>query len=246
MNRISLYIFSIFFIASFGCTKSEDLKIITAEELYPLQVGKTFTYRLDSTVLANFNQQLVVKSYNAKDSIESQFTDAQGRKSFRIFRYIRDTNNIKPWQYTATYNAVFDANRVEFVDNNLRFVTLVSPAKEGTVWKGTLNINTISPSPYSYFADWNFEYRNVGKPYTVKKGTIQNTYTVFQQDEILPNVPFNANNYQEKSYSVEVYAKGVGLIYKDFIRWVYQPPSAVNKFYQEGSYGIRLSLIDNK
>jgi hypothetical protein len=227
-----------------SCSDKEYLTMVTAEELNPLQVGKVFIYKLDSTVLANFNQSLVVHSYIAKDSVESTFIDAEGKKSFRIFRYLRDTLQTKPWKYTATYITSFTNNRVEYIDNNLRFVSLVSPVRESIQWNGTQYINTISPSPYSFFSNWNFEYTNSDEPFTTLKGTIPNTYTVFQQDETLPNIPFNSNNYQEKSYSKEVYAKGVGLVYKEFLRWVHQPPTAVNKYFQEGSFGIKLNLID--
>lgn len=246
MKRTIFGVLAFLSIAFLGCSDKESLTIVTAEDLYPIQVGKTFFYRLDSTVLGNFNQSLVVHSYIAKDSVQSLFTDGEGRKSYTIIRYLRDTLQTKPWQFTSTYTATISNNRVEYIDNNLRFVSLVSPAKEGQQWKGTQYINTISPSPYSYFYGWNFEYQNADQPFTTKKGIIQNTYTVFQQDETLPDIPFNTNNYQEKSYSKEVYAKGIGLIYKDFIRWVYQPPTAVNKYYQDGSFGIRLNLIDYK
>lgn len=246
MKRI-LQILLIFFIAALSaCSSKENLTIVGAQELYPVQVGKVFFYRLDSTVLGNFNQSLVVHSYIAKDSVESSYLDAQGQQSYRIYRYLRDTLQTKPWQFTSTYVATITNNRVEYVDNNLRFVTLVSPVKEGQQWKGTQYINTISPSPYSYYYGWNFEYQNADQPFTTKKGAIQNTYTVFQQDETLPDIPFNPNNYQERTFSKEVYARGIGLIYKEFIHWVYQPPTAVNKYYQDESFGIKLNLIDYK
>ncbi len=233
-------------VLALGCSEKQSLSLVSVEELYPIKVGKTFIYRLDSTILANANQNLITKSYLAKDSVESNFLDLQGRNSFRIFRYIRDIAQTKPWQYSFTYAATVANNRVEFVDNNLRFITLASPVGINTQWGGTQLINTISPSPFAFYGGWNFEYQNIDEPFTTLKGVIQNTYTVFHQDETLPNVPFNANNYQERSASKEVYAKGIGLIYKEFIRWQYQPPSAPNKFYQEGSYGIKLNLIDYK
>nr|MCU0322247.1 hypothetical protein [Chitinophagaceae bacterium] len=65
-----------------SCSDKEYLTMVTAEELNPLQVGKVYIYKLDSTVLANFNQSLVVHSYIAKDSVESTFIDAEGKKSF--------------------------------------------------------------------------------------------------------------------------------------------------------------------
>ena len=229
-----------------ACSKNEELSLVPITELYPLQVGKVFYYRLDSTVVASNKQQLLKRSYNAKDSIESQYLDNTGRKTFRIFRYLRDTltpiSNNSNWKFTFTYRATFDTNRVEYVDNNLRFVTLTNPVKEGSQWKGTQYINTGFLAPYTFYDGWNFEYQNVGQGYTVKKGTIPDTYTVFQQDITSPNIPFNTANFQTKDYSIEVYAKGIGLIYKDFLHWVYQP----SNYFQDESFGIRLSLIDNK
>ncbi len=242
--KYQLHFFLLFFIAlAIGCSKTETISGVTISDIYPLKPGKVFYYRLDSTVLANFNQNLVVHSYNAKDSVDNEFVDNEGRKSFIIFRYLRDTLNTKSWTYTATYVATFDANRIEYVDNNLRFVVLTNLPKENNTWKGTQYINSILPSPLAYFNNWDFQYQNIGQPFNVRKGIIQDTYTVSQQDETLPTgTPFNINNYHERSLSKEVYANGIGLIYKEFLRWVKQP----GIYYQEGSYGIKLSLIDYK
>jgi hypothetical protein len=245
MNKNQLYIFLLVVVTFIGCKKTDTLTPVTINDIYPLQVGKNYYYRLDSTVLANLNQQLVVHSYNAKDSVDLQFTDNTGRRSYRIFRYIRDTFNLQAWQYTATYYATFDTNRVEYNDNNLRYVTLVNNVEDGNQWLGTQYINTTAPFDYLY--NWTFQYQNSGQPYTVKKGVIQNTYTVLQQDEDTPDAPFDPNSYHEHSYSIEVYAKGIGLIYKDFLHWTWQPPtSTFNIYYQTGSFGVRLNLMDYK
>jgi hypothetical protein len=187
MKKILFYFLTLAAFVFASCSSKENLAIITADELSPMQVGKVFIYRLDSTV--NFNQSLVVHSYIAKDSIESKFNDGSGRTSFRIFRYLTDTLQTKPWQYTATYYSTTDNNTIEYIDNNLRFVSLVSPVRAGVQWKGTQYINSISPSPFSYFSNWNFEYQNADEPFLTKKGIIQNTYTIFQQDETLPDIP---------------------------------------------------------
>ena len=142
--KYQLHFFLLFFIAlAIGCSKTETISGVTISDIYPLKPGKVFYYRLDSTVLANFNQNLVVHSYNAKDSVDNEFVDNEGRKSFIIFRYLRDTLNTKSWTYTATYVATFDANRIEYVDNNLRFVVLTNLPKENNTWKGTQYINSI-------------------------------------------------------------------------------------------------------
>jgi hypothetical protein len=230
-----------------GCKKQDSFTLTDIKELYPLQAGKTFFYRLDSTVIAADSKSLLVRSYNAKDSIESTYTDAAGRPAYRIFRYIRDTFNVQPWRYIFTYTAVFDKNHVEFVDNNLRFVTLTNPITEGSQWKGTQYINT---SDFGYLKDWNFEYRDAYQPFTVKKGSLQNTYTVYQEDyQTYASLPFDASQYHERRYGKEVYAKGIGLVYKEFLYWQWQPNNPLTVppyFYQNGSFGIKLSLMDYK
>lgn len=227
-----------------SCSKhTETLNLTTAKELYPIKVGKTFTYRLDSTVVATFGTALQKTYYLAKDSVESSFLDNQGRQSYRIYRYITDTLASKPYQYAATYFAVIDNNKIEYVDDNLRFITLVNPVSSATTWKGNSYINTTTNITNYFLNNWQYQYQDIDAAYTVKKGSINNTVTVLQQDES-SSPTFNPNFYYNKTYSVEVYAKGIGLIYKDFLHYTYQVTPS--KFYETGSYGIRLSLVDYK
>jgi hypothetical protein len=231
-----------------GCSTKETLNLTKAEELYPLQNGKTFIYRLDSTVVSNFSKSLSIKSYIAKDSIADSFIDAQGRNAFKIFRYITDTLQTKPWVYTATFFAVYSDNNIEFVDNNnLRTITIASPIKNGTQWYGSKYINAPNTSSDFYFLkDWYFEIKNADEPFTVKKGIINNTYTILQADESDPEGPFNPNlPLSRKAYSIEVYAKNIGLIYKEFLHWEWQNPNNDGS-YTNNSYGIKLNLIDYK
>jgi hypothetical protein len=232
----------IFIVLLSSCKKeSETLALTTIAEIYPIAVGKTFTYRLDSTITVNFGAALATRSYLAKDSVESSFMDAQNRKNFRIFRYLRDTLSTQPWKYTATYFTTINENSIEFVDNNLRYVTLVNPVSDNTFWKGNVYINTVLPSSYYFLDNWDYQYKNLNQIFTTKKGNIPNTFTVLQQNTQIPGT-FNAAVYNEKSYSVEVYAKGIGLIYKEFLHYTWQPTPVPAK-YQDDSYGIKLNLI---
>lgn len=243
MKRILNFIILILFFSS--CAKqNEILSIVPINELYPLAVGKTFFYRLDSTITISFGASLATRSYLAKDSIESNFIDASGRNNFIILRYLRDTLASTPWKYTATYFATITNERVEYVDNNLRYITLANPISYNTTWKGNSYINTVLPSTYYYLDNWDYQYRNLDLPFTTKKGVINNTTTVLQQDTQIPSA-FNPATYNEKNYSIEVYAKGIGLIYKEFFHYIWQPTPTPAKF-QDDTYGIKLNLIDYK
>ena len=67
-------------------------------------------------------------------------------------------------------------------------------------------------------------------------------FQLFSAKRMYPN---DKKMYAEILYSKEVYAKNIGLVYKEFTHETWQPPNAnlVNGYYEEGSYGIKLSVI---
>ncbi len=231
----------------FGCKKQTDtLPLSSAASYLPLQTGKRFIYRLDSTVYLSFGSASRVISYLAKDSIVSTFADNTGRTSYTVYRYTTDTLQQSPWQYKSAYYITPTAHSAEVVDdNNFRFIKLAEPITEGYTWKGNSYLDTRSDaSAVQYLYNWEYVYQNVGMPYQLLDATFENTITVLQQDNTFPEGDFDPQFYQQRNYSVEVYAKDIGLIYKDFLHWTWQtdPPPA---HYEDGSYGIRLSLIDH-
>jgi hypothetical protein len=233
------------FILSVGCDpKTETLDAGLISDYYPLKVGTSLLYRLDSTVRGPSGAELVVRSYQAKDSVESTFLDNQGRQSYRIFRFIRNLAGTQPWQFAATFFATPTQRSVEYVDNNLRFIKLVAPIRNNYTFKAHSFIQADpGTSQFSYLYDWEYEYENVGEPYKIGNTMYENTITVLQQDETFPEGPFNpALAAQIRTLGVEVYAKGIGLIYKEFLYWNWQrnPPPAK---FEEASYGVKLTLL---
>ena len=228
-----------------SCKKeNEKLNVVATAQICPLAVGKVFFYKMDSTITINFGSSLATHSYHAKDSIESTFLDITGRTSFRIFRYVRDTADTQDWKFIATNYATVTNDRVEYIENNLRYITIASPISANTYWKGNAYINTSQgTSQYDYLDGWDFQYQNLDAPFTCLKGTIQNTYTVLQQDATSPAI-FDPSIRDDKNYSIEVYAEGIGLIYKEFLHYTWQPTP--QQRYEDASWGIKLNLIDYK
>lgn len=242
---IAILICSVYLLS---CGKeTANTAFVTPKDVFPVQVGKVFLYRLDSTVPINFGASLGVRSYVIKDSVESSFTDAMGNESYRIYRYITDTAQANPFQFSATLVATFKNGNLEYVENNLRYVKLTNPVGSSNSWKGNIYINTIYGSPYDYLNDWNYRYDNNNQPFTCLKGTLDSTYTVFQIDEET-STPLSVDTvYHEKKYGIEVYAKNVGLVYKDFLFYIRQPRQLTSAAkYQDNSYGVKLNLISYK
>ena len=234
-------------VLAISCKKTESLSYLPLTEYFPLKAGKTFTYRMDSTLTTPFGSGFVTKHFLAKDSVESQFTDVHGRPSFRIWRFIRDTLQTQPWTYSSTIIATIDHKNewIEYVENNLRFIKLRQPLSEGFSWSGNSFIDTKGANTAVRFMDeWDYTYQDLHQPFTVRKGTFDSTITVLQADEVDPPGPFDPQFYQQSIYSVEVYAKGVGMIYKELMYKTWQ--TVPRGYWTDDSYGIKLSLIDYK
>ncbi len=229
-----------------SCKKQiDDFTSAPLSDYYPLQVGNYVTYQLDSTVFINFGQRDTVIKYQVQDRVDAQITDNTGRTAFRIIRFIRKNEN-QDWSPDNTFMAVQTENSIEFIENNLRFIKLKLPVTEGYSWKGNSYIDTYSfSSGVRYLDGWEYTYDSVNVPLTLGNVTVDSTIKVAQIDEFLgedPQVP--GAIYGEKNYSVEKYAKGIGLVFKEFIHWEYngaQPGS--NAFYV--GYGVRMSMTDH-
>ncbi len=214
-------------------------------EYYPLKVGNYITYNLDSTIFIKFGQKDTVIRYQVQDRIDAQITDNSGRPAFRILRFIR-RNASEEWTPNNTFSVVQASKAIEYVENNFRFVKLATPFKQDYSWKGNTFIDTYSVSNDArYLDDWDYTYDSVGMPLTINGVKFDSTIKVAQRDEFLgqsPSIP--GTQYAEKTFAVEKYAKGVGLIYREFLHWEYQGSQNGSPGYYNG-YGIKMSIIDH-
>jgi len=227
------------------CNKKEDFPGGTLTDYMNLSVGKYVTYRLDSLVYINFGQNQTVISYQAKDVVDGTTTDNLGRPTWRVLRSLNDTAASGPWVPSLTYFITPTRETIEVIENNFRYQKLKLPLINGFNWKGNSFIDTYSiNSNVRYLDDWDYTYDSVNETYTPFNKAIDSTVIVNQRDEVL-GTPNNLDAYSERNYSQEVYAKGVGLIYKNFLHWVFQPR---NTSYPNGytdGYGITLRMIDH-
>ena len=239
---VGIFFFALLFIS---CKKENaNFKSESVAAYLPLQVGKYITYDLDSTVFTNFNQNLTMRHYQAQYKIESETTDNLGNPGYIVNRYLR-ADSTKDWAIDNVFSIYCTGKSVEYVQDNLRFIKLVSPITEGFSWKGN---SYLAYDPYrsyvfanpAFMEDWNYTYENVDQPLTVNSIDFDNTITVFEVSDSTGDPTVAGTEYAEKTYSVEKYAKDIGLIYKDFIHWEYQGTDDTYK-----GFGEKLSIIDH-
>lgn len=242
-NLFLLFAVILFFTA---CKKeTEQLAITPISDYAPLTVGKYVTYSLDSLVYINFGSTEAHRFYEVKYLTADTLRDLLGRKAFKIVRYIRTLPN-GVFSPDNTFVAVNTGTTFEFTENNLRFLKLIQPIKNDQSWKGNSAIDVTSVgSDLQYLANWDYKYSDVDVPKKVGNYNLTNTLTVNQIDESvnLPVIPAgqpNQTNIASRDFSKEIYAKGIGLVQKEFIHFEYQLA-----FPGYIGYGIKLVMVDH-
>lgn len=236
-----------------ACNKPGSIDSYAVEDFTNnLQVGKYIRYYLDSTLYISFGQKDTVIHYQAKDVVDGAITDGLGRPGFRIVRYLRDANstNESEWKATMSYQAIPTRESLEIVEDNLRFVKLRLPIREGYNWLGN---SYLPDGPYykifqfnndQDIQSWNYTYQNVGVTEEINDDMYDSTVSVHQVEDSI-NVPITyPQSIALKNVWIEKYARNVGLVYKEVVMWEYQPPAGANPGFRHG-FGIKMSIIDH-
>ena len=222
--------------------ETETLTIYTASDYFPLEIGKYITYKLDSTVYTRLGTRKEIHSYELKLENTQIIKDNNNREAMRITAYLR-RDAAAAWQPINTFMALNTGNGIEWVENNMRFIKLKSPVREAFSWKGNAYLETGSAnSQIGYMAEWDYTYGDVHMAKTIGGFQMDSTITVKHADESIGNLA-DPKIYSEVNKSYEIYAKGIGLVYKYFEHTVFQPTP--NPAYEDGSFTLELTMIDH-
>lgn len=249
--RLLLAAFAALFLVSCDDEK-ETFVTDNVNDYRPAAVGKYITYRLDSMVFTNFGRDVEIRKYQVKHVVDAQITDNEGRPAYRIFTYLSDSTGTQPWQPGKTYTVTPLSDQVEvFGEDNRRYIKLHMPVKNNFTWKGNKFVpdNTYNPLyPFSNddnMQDWDFYYDGEPGTFNYRGNNYSNVLTVEQIDESL-NVPITSpTSYASKSRSIERYSKNIGLIYKEYELWEYQPNTGNPAGPYKVGFGITMWMIDH-
>ena len=204
-----------------SCKKQvEELDVTPLAEYLPLQAGKYITYRVDSTVLLPFGTGLKVNSYQIRHVIDAEITDALGRPSFRVNRFINDSSGSGQWVTNGTYLITRTDKEVELTENNLRFLKLHAPVREGFDWKGNLHL---PDKPYAslgmtfsngdYMKNWEYYYSTFASSEDIHGQTYTDVFTV-EEEDMTQNYPFIPELFGFNFRSYEKYSREIGLVFR--------------------------------
>lgn len=243
--RISFLYTFLLLIAITACKKeTTTIQLENIANYFPIAKGKYISYRLDSTIYTALNTKKEIRSYILTDVLDTAITDNLGKTAYVFKRNIRNTSDTTKWSLLTTYRVTIDSVRITTVEDNLRFIKLVTPLSEGATWKGNNYINTAETVGLEYLEGWLYTYGKPNESQTINGTTYPATISVFQRSDTVGN-PSDKKVYSAIVFSKETYAKNIGLVYKEFLRETWQPPNAnsATGYYEQGSYGIKLTLL---
>ena len=197
-----------------GCSRQTETLPAWGYEYAPMETGKFIQYRVDSIVYDDYNNRADTNSYEVKYLYGRQEMDAAGQEFYRYERYERGDSS-QDWTLANVSAVQIDAYRLLQVEANQRLIKLVFPLSKGKTWDGLAYIRRdttveIVGGSINFYKDWNeFEYTATDNPMSINGLNFEATVTVLQAD---------ANNLIERRFSKEIYAKNVGLIYKE--QWI--------------------------
>ena len=176
---------------------------------YPGTIRSFVIYDVDSIAYRQLpKQDTGYYKFQIKEVMDTLITDNQNRPTIKLIRYRKNYSATIPYsQMTWTLQNVWVANKtttdVEVVEDNVRYTKLAFPAALHNSWNGTAHADS---------TESDYKYTTFDVPLTLNGNAFSKTLTVLQ------NLDTNALIYQNY---YEQYARGVGLIYKQIVNYIY-------------------------
>lgn len=213
-HLLSVVLLSLF-VASCGKNETETLPDL-AKDYFPLQIGKTLTYDID-TVFYDPQPGNTVKidtfRWQIKEIFVDTFKDATGLLTYKIERSERRRGDTSKYEVRKIFTTALSENEVLRTEDNLKFIKMPRFLGEKTTWDGnvycdqSLIIEVAGERMGLFSKKWNYEVLTLGKAEKVGTKDFTDILTIRAQSD--------TRILTEKRYNLEKYAKGIGLVYKE-------------------------------
>lgn len=192
-----------------------SIDIYEGYRYFPLEIGKYIEYEMDSVIFDTTNVGVVIDSSHTlvREMVVDTFLDLTGELNYRIERFEKKEAD-DPWEIKSVYAAIRNESHAQRVEDNFRFIKMVFPLERGDVWDGNQFIDettiiNVAGETVEIFKGWQYEVDEVHEIALYNNIPFDSVTTIYQA---------NSENLIEYRYSMERYANGVGLIYREM--WI--------------------------
>lgn len=201
------YIYTFLFLSGvyfFSCKKDNPAEepVNFGYNYFPNDISCYVIYQVDSIHYDDVaGQPPDTTRYLLKEIITATYTDNSGRPTERIERFYKIYNDSIPydsmnWVGPRVWSSNKTNSTYEKIEENIRYIKLIFPVKEGKQWNG----NT-----YNSLGSKEYELVSVDEPEIINSLSFDSVATVKQFEQI---------NIIETRFEQEKFARNVGLIYK--------------------------------
>jgi hypothetical protein len=186
------------------------------KDYYPLAIGKSITYNVDSVIYdpqSNGFVKIDTTYWQFKEDIVDTFKSKDGSLQYKIERSER-RKGATSWVTTKVLSASINAQNVLRDEDNMRFVKFPITFLEKTTWDGnafndpSIKIVIAGELLELFSKKWESQIESFGKSETIGGKVFDDVLTVVAKTD--PKI------LTETRSTVEKYAKGVGLVSREF------------------------------
>ncbi len=193
MKRLLLFILGLFVLVSCQDEEPEIRSFADDFRYFPLRTGFQRLYDVEETVY-RLNESTLELRYQLREEVGEQFISEGGETAFELKRYTRPDAN-ENWTLDSIWVVRLSEDKIVRVENNVPFVSLRFPLREGATWDGNV-FNTRRRDDY--------ELQDLGNSKQIGDQLFANTLTVIQNQD---------SSLIDRDVRSEVYALDTGLVY---------------------------------
>ncbi len=204
-----LFLFGLLFFTS---CEPESIPASSAEiemDFMPIDTITTWEYRMDSIIYDNEGMTVDTFISYRRERLAGQFMDAEGKVTHRLIVSKKQDWNDE-YKETDLWTLQINENGFQRKEENLNFVKLLFPIVLGDTWDGNQFPEDtqvfVAGETLDQYRNWLYEYESRMDSMTVRDKLYNDVVKVVQA---------NNTNAIDRRYSVEYYAKGVGMIQRD-------------------------------
>jgi len=179
------------------------------EAYYPIEVGKYWVYQVDSIIYDDLGDKICPTSGYIREELKSVLSQDDLSTVYVLEKSYRKLPT-DTWQITDIWTLTQGRNFIQRSEENLRFVKMQTPLRVGNTWEGNQFdselILTVKDEAIAIYKNWAYEVLEVGLAEEIAGVSYEDLMVIQQADD---------ENLIERRYSVEKYAKDVGLVFRE-------------------------------
>ncbi|MBO7570629.1 MAG: hypothetical protein J6T48_00600 [Bacteroidales bacterium] len=197
LTTISLCIIAL--LVFVACNKENeipaDVEFATDKQYFPLQTDKALIYKVTEINIDKPSDYYDTAVYYLRERTDIPFIDNEGDTAYRIERFKSQTTS--NWKISDVWEAKLTTYTAEKVEENQRFIKIKFPLVIGKYWNGNLK---------NELDDKDCTITSLSATYNNESIHLDSCLSITRDSSV---------TQISKQYDVEIYARGIGLVYKE-------------------------------